>query len=116
MLRMSADLYAKLAARLGPKGCATDPDTLATYLTEWRGKYRGATPFLALPASTEEAVNIIFCSRQRQCNWRAVNLYGVRPRYDRQSECRRAQAKQNGQNQAGPASHYYTLFSNENRS
>lgn len=56
---MSADLYATLANRLGPKGCATDAETLAPYLTEWRGRYSGRTPFLALPASTEETADIV---------------------------------------------------------
>jgi len=56
---MSADLYAKLAARLGPKGHATDAETLASYLTEWRGKYRGETPLLALPATTDEVADIV---------------------------------------------------------
>ena len=60
---MSAELYAKLAARLGPRGHSSDPAVLASYLTEWRGKYTGHTPFLALPASTEEAADIVqFCA------------------------------------------------------
>jgi FAD/FMN-containing dehydrogenase len=58
-----SDLYAKLANRLGPKGFATDAETLAPYLVEWRGRYRGQTPCLALPASTEEAADIVrFCA------------------------------------------------------
>ncbi len=56
---MSADLYDKLAALLGPKGHATDAETLAPYLVEWRAKHRGHTPFLALPASTEEASALV---------------------------------------------------------
>jgi FAD/FMN-containing dehydrogenase len=63
---MSADLYARLAARLGPNGCATDAATLAPYLTEWRGKYAGRTPFLALPATTEEAADVVrLCAEAR---------------------------------------------------
>jgi len=56
---MTADLIAKLAARLGPKGFATDAATLAPYLTEWRGKFSGATPLLAMPASTEEVADVV---------------------------------------------------------
>jgi FAD/FMN-containing dehydrogenase len=56
---MSTDLFKKLAARLGPKGFATDSDTLAPYLSEWRGKFSGATPFLALPADTEETAYVV---------------------------------------------------------
>jgi hypothetical protein len=48
------DLYAHLAQVLGPNGYATDAATLAPYLAEWRGKFSGATPFLALPSSTEQ--------------------------------------------------------------
>ncbi len=53
------DLHARLAARLGPKGYATDSDTLAPHLVEWRGRYSGTTPFLALPASTEEVADVV---------------------------------------------------------
>ena len=56
---MSADLFAKLAARLGPKGFVTDTDALAPHLSEWRGKFHGSTPFMALPASTEEVVDVV---------------------------------------------------------
>jgi FAD/FMN-containing dehydrogenase len=63
---MSADLFAKLANRLGPKGHATDAATLASYLTEWRDKYQGHTPFLALPATTEEAADVVrLCAQAR---------------------------------------------------
>jgi FAD/FMN-containing dehydrogenase len=56
---MSTDLYAQLAARLGPKGHASDPETLSPYLKEWRGRFTGRTPFLALPATTEETVDVV---------------------------------------------------------
>jgi FAD/FMN-containing dehydrogenase len=56
---MSADLFAELAAVLGPKGYATDEAALAPHLMEWRGCYRGATPFLAAPASTEEVAAVV---------------------------------------------------------
>jgi len=56
---MTADLIAKLAARLGPKGFATDAATLAPYLAEWRGKFSGNTPLLAMPASTEEVADVV---------------------------------------------------------
>src|SRR5215510_14183997 len=54
-----SDVFERLAARLGPKGFATDAETLAPYLVEWRGKHRGQTPFLALPQSTEEVADIV---------------------------------------------------------
>jgi FAD/FMN-containing dehydrogenase len=54
-----SDVFERLAARLGPKGFATDADTMAPYLVEWRGKHRGHTPFLALPQNTEEVADIV---------------------------------------------------------
>jgi FAD/FMN-containing dehydrogenase len=52
-------LFEKLAARLGPKGFSTDAETLAPHLVEWRGRYRGATPFLAMPANTAEVADTV---------------------------------------------------------
>lgn len=53
------DLYVRLANILGPKGHATDAETLAPYLKEWRGRYQGATSFLAMPASTDEVSQVV---------------------------------------------------------
>ncbi|MET0181320.1 MAG: FAD-binding oxidoreductase [Caulobacterales bacterium] len=53
------DLHEKLAARLGPKGYSTDPATIAPYLSEWRGRYHGTTPFLASPSSVEEVSDLV---------------------------------------------------------
>jgi len=53
------DLHARLAARLGPKGYSTDAETLAPFLVEWRGRYRGDTPFLAMPANTAEVADVV---------------------------------------------------------
>jgi FAD/FMN-containing dehydrogenase len=52
-------LYETLAARLGPKGYATDADAMAPFLSEWRGKYPGRTPFLAMPANTAEVADVV---------------------------------------------------------
>ncbi len=54
-----SDLYEKLAARLGPKGFTTKADALAPHLVEWRGRYSGHTPFLAMPSSTEEVADVV---------------------------------------------------------
>ena len=56
---MTSDLCAKLANRLGPKGYITDASDLAPYLKEWRGAYVGSTPFLAMPANTEEVADVV---------------------------------------------------------
>ena len=44
---------------LGPNGWSDDPKVLDTYATPWRGIYEGETPFLARPASTEEASALV---------------------------------------------------------
>ena len=41
---------AAAAALLGPRGLATDPDLLAPWLTDWRGRYSGKALALASPA------------------------------------------------------------------
>lgn len=51
----SASLLAKLADLLGPSGFTTDPDTMAPWLTDWRGKYHGAAAAMLSPATTDEA-------------------------------------------------------------
>ncbi|MES1156813.1 MAG: FAD-binding oxidoreductase [Alphaproteobacteria bacterium] len=53
------DLYAQLAQRLGPKGFTTDADVIAPHLKEWRGRFQGETPFMAMPAGTEEVSDIV---------------------------------------------------------
>lgn len=63
---MSSDLFERLAARLGPKGYSTDPDVIAPHLKEWRGRYQGATPFMAMPASTDETAEVVrLCAEAR---------------------------------------------------
>lgn len=51
---------------LGPKGWSEDQDKLAEVSTPWRGTYQGETPFLARPASTEEAAALVkLCAAHR---------------------------------------------------
>jgi FAD/FMN-containing dehydrogenase len=52
-------LLAALEARLGPRGFSRDPDLLAPWTTDWRGKYRGAAAALLSPGSTEEVAAIV---------------------------------------------------------
>jgi len=54
----------ELEALLGPRGCVTDPERIEPHLTEWRGRYRGSTPVLALPDSTEAVAAVVTaCAR-----------------------------------------------------
>jgi FAD/FMN-containing dehydrogenase len=44
---------------LGPAGFRDDPDDLAPWLTDWRGRYTGKAAALLSPASTDEVAAII---------------------------------------------------------
>ena len=49
---------------LGPKGLATDAETVSPWLTDWRGRYTGRAMALASPASTEEVAQFVkLCAR-----------------------------------------------------
>ncbi len=54
-----ADALARLKHVLGPQGWSADPHDLAPKLRDWRGRYQGATPLLARPASTQETAAIV---------------------------------------------------------
>ncbi|MBY0562775.1 MAG: FAD-binding oxidoreductase [Hyphomonadaceae bacterium] len=53
------DLIARIASRLGAQNVVTDAETLAPHLKEWRGRYTGRTPLMALPASTQEVADVV---------------------------------------------------------
>jgi FAD/FMN-containing dehydrogenase len=60
------DALAEIKAALGPKGWVEDPRELAPHLVDERGLYRGKTPLLARPASTEEVAAVMrICHRHR---------------------------------------------------
>ncbi len=50
----SPSLLRALADLLGAKGFSTDADTIAPWLTDWRGKYHGRAAAMLSPATTEE--------------------------------------------------------------
>lgn len=54
-----ATVTERLSAQLGPRGCSVDPATLDAHLVEWRGRYRGRTPLLTMPANAQEVVAIV---------------------------------------------------------
>lgn len=48
---------------LGPRGLIRDPDLIAPWLTDWRGRFSGKALALALPASTDElAQTVTLCA------------------------------------------------------
>src|SRR5271154_57144 len=54
-----ADVLSRLKAVLGPDGWSTDPARLAPKLVEWRDRWSGTTPLLALPRNTEQVAAIV---------------------------------------------------------
>lgn len=54
-----ADVLSRLKAVLGEGGWSTDPDRIAPKLVEWRDRWVGTTPFLALPRTTEDVAAVV---------------------------------------------------------
>ncbi len=51
---------------LGPSGYRDDPEEIAPYLTDWRGRYTGTAAAMLSPATTAEVVEIVkFASAHR---------------------------------------------------
>lgn len=49
-----AAFIARLTEALGPRGVSTDPEEIAPHVQDWRGRWKGSTPVLVKPATTEE--------------------------------------------------------------
>ena len=61
-----ADLRAQILRVVGDKGVIAGADDMAPYLVEPRGRYRGATPFIVRPASTDEVAAVVrLCAAAR---------------------------------------------------
>ena len=52
-----------LLNRFGPKAVVTDPEAIAPWLVDWRGRFHGAAPAMLLPASLAEVVEIVGAAR-----------------------------------------------------
>ena len=52
-------LLKRLAERLGPRGYTEDQAAIAPWLTDWRGRYTGASMAMLSPADTAETVAIV---------------------------------------------------------
>jgi FAD/FMN-containing dehydrogenase len=59
MTEGEAQLVAEARRLLGPRGVITDPDDIAPWTTDWRGRARGETPAILAPASTGEVAEIV---------------------------------------------------------
>lgn len=53
------DIIARFQRLLGPKGIVTDPDDIAPWLTDWRGRFHGSASAILQPQSTEEVAAIV---------------------------------------------------------
>ncbi|HEY0148198.1 MAG TPA: FAD-binding oxidoreductase [Allosphingosinicella sp.] len=65
----SDSLLHDLEALLGPRGFSRDPHDIEPWLTDWRGRYRGAAAALLSPASPAEVQEIV-----RRCAAEGVAL------------------------------------------
>jgi FAD/FMN-containing dehydrogenase len=52
-------VIARLKGAVGDDGWSDDPERLAPKLVEWRDRWRGNTPLLLLPRSTEEVARLV---------------------------------------------------------
>lgn len=63
---VSDEFLRAIAAVLGPKGLTRDPAEIAPWLSDWRGRYRGAAAAMASPASTGEVADVVrLCAAHR---------------------------------------------------
>jgi FAD/FMN-containing dehydrogenase len=60
-----SELIEALRARLGERGVLTDPADTAPYCEDWRRLYRGRTPAVLRPATTEEVAAAVKLCAQR---------------------------------------------------
>jgi FAD/FMN-containing dehydrogenase len=60
------ELYSALKAIVGEKGLIVDPQETAVYCEDYRHLYRGRTPAVVRPASTEQVAQVVqLCARRR---------------------------------------------------
>ena len=63
MMNLPNMFLEQVKALLGPKGWTTDPDRLDQAATPWRGTYKGETPLILMPQTTEETSELVrLCS------------------------------------------------------
>lgn len=58
-ISVPADVLSRLKAVLGEGGWSQDPERLAPKLVEWRDRWVGETPFLALPKTTQDVAAVV---------------------------------------------------------
>lgn len=64
MMNDTATFLAEAQALLGPRGLTSDPELIAPWLTDWRGRYTGRALAMASPANPEEVAALVkICAR-----------------------------------------------------
>jgi FAD/FMN-containing dehydrogenase len=62
----SPSLLERLSSLLGPRGFTRDAGAMAPWLTDWRGRYRGAAAAMLSPASSADVAEIVrLCAAER---------------------------------------------------
>ncbi|MEJ7927183.1 FAD-binding oxidoreductase [Sphingobium sp. AN641] len=61
---IDAALVARFADLLGPRGVTTDPDEIAPWTTDWRGRFHGAAAAILSPSSTAEVSAVMALASQ----------------------------------------------------
>lgn len=59
MVELSAEFLKELATILEPKAMVQDQSQMQPFLSEWRGRWHGNTPLLALPSTTEQMAALV---------------------------------------------------------
>ncbi|MFZ2997137.1 FAD-binding oxidoreductase [Sphingobium sp.] len=54
----------RFIALLGPKGVTTDPDDIAPWASDWRGRYHGRAAAILSPVSTQEVAAVVTLARE----------------------------------------------------
>ncbi|MFC7379951.1 FAD-binding oxidoreductase [Brevundimonas sp. GCM10030266] len=66
MTSPSPEALAALKAAAGTGGWTDDPSDIAPWLTEWRNRWKGNTPLMLTPRSTEEVARLVtICAEHR---------------------------------------------------
>lgn len=61
-----AQLLERIAAIVGPQGLLTEASDVEPYVIDWRGIYRGTTPAVVRPATTDEVAEVVrLCAETR---------------------------------------------------
>lgn len=58
-MSLHPEVLDRLKTALGPEDWSQDPERIAPKLVEWRGRWTGETPLLALPRSTEQVAAVV---------------------------------------------------------